>query len=115
MPDSVLFWVIALSVAIPVVVVVAGSTTAGLHRRRLRRGGRTVKAIVSGLIVDAGDGLSSTAYWADVQYDDGGDFVTTRVSITRAEYDHFRVGTGVLVAYLPGQPSSARRLEELAR
>lgn len=70
---------------------------------------------MSSLVADSGDGLSSATYWANVQYDDEGDFVTTWVSISRAEYDRYRVGTGVLVNYLPGQPTSARRLEELVR
>ena len=111
MSYAILFWVVALSVGIPITIVAGVLAAAALHRRRLRRDGRTVKALVSSLVADPGDGLTSPAYWANVQYDDGGDFVTTRVSISRAEYDRHRVGTGVLVAYLPGKPSSARRLD----
>ena len=57
----------------------------------------------------------SGSHWAKVQYDDGGDFVTTKVWISRAECKTCRVGTRVLVAYLPGHPTSARRPAEHGR
>ena len=115
MSDTALFWIFALTIGIPIAVVVVARAATARHHRRLRRYGRTVQAHVSSLGTDPGDEMSSATYWAKVQYDDDGDFVTTRVSINRAEYDRFREGTRVLVTYLPGMPTSARRLEELVR
>jgi len=53
--------------------------------------------------------MISESCWAHVQYDDG-DFVTTRIAISSAEYKRLRVGTPVRVDYLPGRPGSVRRL-----
>lgn len=109
-----LFGLIALTVAvsaIPIAALVRSRAREAEHRRRLRLEGRPVMAHVSSLGYDPGDGLVSGSYWATVRYEDGRDLVTTRVSISQGEYRSYRVGTGVLVTYLPGQPASARRPE----
>ena len=118
MSDDFLSWFIALSVAafaITAAVVAWALARDAEHRQRLRLEGRTVMAHVSGLGYDPGDGLVSGSHWAKVQYDDGGDFVTTKVTISLAEYKGYRVGTGILVTYLPGRPDSARRTADFER
>jgi hypothetical protein len=112
--NDFLFWLIA-PFAVTAAVVVWALAREAEHRRRLRWEGRTATAHVSSLGYEPGDGLVSGSYWARVQYDDGGDFVTTKVSISGAEYRSYREGTRVLVSYLPGQPTSARRTSELER
>ena len=90
--------------------MIAGYAAEERHRRRLVRFGRSTTARVAELRLDRGGDDSGPMYWARVQYDDDGEFVTTRIAISHAEYERMRVGTPVRVDYLPGRPSSARRL-----
>ena len=105
--DDVLFWVVVMALAWGAVATWRGLAREAEHRRRLRLGGRTAKAHVSCL---DGDSLCAS-YWAKLQYDNDGRFVTTLVPVSGAQYQRLRVGTDVLVTYLPGQPDSARPVE----
>jgi hypothetical protein len=108
--DALVYWGVALIFGLPIALVVAFRGAEARHRGRLARFGRSATAHVAEVHCDPGDGLTSTSYWAKVQYDDDGDFVTTRIAISRVEYERMRVGTPLRVNYLPGRPTSARRL-----
>jgi hypothetical protein len=108
--DALIFWAVGLTFGVPIAFVVAMYGAEAWHRRRLGRFGRSTTALVAELRCDPGAGDTAPTYWAHVQYDDDGVFVTTRIAICHAEYDRMRVGTPVRVDHLPGRPDSARRL-----
>ena len=103
---DVLFWVVVCVILSAAVAWVPLAREAE-HRQRLRSGGRTAKATVSGLDSDS----LCASYWAKLQYHNDGRFVTTLVPINGAQHQRLRVGTDVQVTYLPGQPNSARLAE----
>jgi hypothetical protein len=101
--DHVLIWVVVSAILGAAVAWVPLAREAE-HRQRLRLGGRTAKAHVCGL---DGDSLCAS-YWAKLQYDNNGRSVTSLVPVSGAQYQRLRVGTDIVVTYLPGQPDSAR-------
>ncbi|HEU5333866.1 MAG TPA: hypothetical protein VFU73_13895 [Actinocrinis sp.] len=106
--DAMVLWVFVLPILIIVLTVVAARRFDARQVRTLRRDGHTIHAHVTGLGTYPGDGMTSTAYWADVACPS--DAFTGRVNLEHGQYKTLQAGSRVEVTYLPGRRSSARIL-----
>lgn len=93
-PWLALFVVIGL----PVAVVVVSGMANRVRTRRVEREGRVAAGRVTALRTDAGDGMASPTYWADVTCDR--EAMSMQVQLDAERYSQLRVGSMVRVLYV---------------
>src|SRR5262249_5561213 len=104
------FLVVSLCAGLPIAIVVVANRLEARRNHRLRAYGRTSSGSVTELGAIAGDGMTSSTYWADVSCHDDDQEFTARVPLTGAQYKALYPGSRLDVTYLPGRPRTARVL-----
>jgi hypothetical protein len=96
-------WLLATTVGLPVLIVVAS----GLSQHRRTRLLATTGRHATGYVVQTGSDyvdMSGDTYWVKVQYDCDGELVTARVTVRQRDWERYRAVKRVGLTYVPSRP-----------